>query len=572
MGTLFSALDIGRAGLQVAQVQLDVTAHNIANVNKEGFSRQRVEVATRTPNFKPYGTLGRGPGIQGIERLRDTFFDTVYRQQVPGLGKAEVKANLFTLLEDTFQEPGEEGFASRLNLFFDAINDFANNVEAVPVRVGLLTEAESMAASLRDTANRLDLLVTNANEEVRNLVPEINSLLERIGASNVAIRDAELSGRTANDLRDDRDVLLDELARLVFITTRETDAGQVTVLIGGVESVRGDRVRLLETFIDPTINPDRPDLLGVRYVDVGEAANIVDGELAGALEFRDVDARGQIIRHNQMAAALIQAINAIHSQANGAINYTSAVSSTNAVSDSTIPLSLNDLTPFPIQTGSFDINIYDATNTLVSTLTINIDASGNVLTESTLNSIRDDIDAGANISASTSGGILTITPDAGFSIGFSNDTANILPALGINGLFTGSTAFDIEVNQDLIDEPLLLASGYSTDFLETGDNTAALDMADVRILDILEGNTQTINQFFEGTIVNVGVATRSNNDQRIIQESFVQDFDRRRQEVSGVNINEEVTNLLQFQRAFEASARIITTTDRMLETLLNIVR
>src|SRR5690606_26992148 len=98
MGTLFSALNIGRAGLQAAQVQLDVTANNISNVNKEGYSRQRVNLATRLPNFKPYGALGRGPGIEGVERLRESFFDKVYRQQVPGLGKAEVKGNFFQLL------------------------------------------------------------------------------------------------------------------------------------------------------------------------------------------------------------------------------------------------------------------------------------------------------------------------------------------------------------------------------------------------------------------------------------------------------------------------------------------
>ena len=126
LGTLFSTLDIGRAGLSVAQVQLDITGHNIANVNREGFSRQRVNVTTRLPNFLPYGALGRGPGVDSIERLRDAFLDSVYREQVAGLGRSEVEAEYFAQIEDIFLEPSANGFSERLNLFYDALNDFSN--------------------------------------------------------------------------------------------------------------------------------------------------------------------------------------------------------------------------------------------------------------------------------------------------------------------------------------------------------------------------------------------------------------------------------------------------------------
>ena len=134
MGTLFSTLDIARSGLQAAQVQMDVAGHNIANVNKEGFSRQRVSLVSRVPAYRAFGALGRGVDIRSVERIRETFLDTVFRQQAPGLGSAQVRATYFTRIEDVFQEPSDTGLGRRLNLFFDALNDFANNVEEQPVR------------------------------------------------------------------------------------------------------------------------------------------------------------------------------------------------------------------------------------------------------------------------------------------------------------------------------------------------------------------------------------------------------------------------------------------------------
>ncbi len=105
MGTLFSALYLGRAGMQVSQIQLDVAGHNIASVNKDGFSRQRANLTTRVPNIKPYGALGRGPAVAGIERIRDPFLDLVYRTQVDSLGSAQVISTYYNQMEDVFLEP-----------------------------------------------------------------------------------------------------------------------------------------------------------------------------------------------------------------------------------------------------------------------------------------------------------------------------------------------------------------------------------------------------------------------------------------------------------------------------------
>jgi len=146
-----------------------------------------------------------------------------------------------------------------------------------------------------------------------------------------------------------------------------------------------------------------------------------------------------------------------------------------------------------------------------------------------------------------------------------------LTALGINGLFTGHNAATMAVNSDITNNPRLLTSGYSTDILNTGDNTAAIDLASVQNKMVFDNGTATIQNFYESTIVRVGVDARANSQTLDVQNSFVNDFQNRRQAVSGVSIDEEVTFMLQYQRGYEAAARVITVVDRMLDALLGMI-
>lgn len=567
MGTLFSALDIARAGMHVAQVQLDVTGHNIANVNREGYSRQRVDILTRTPLYRPFGAMGRGPAVENIVRLRDTFLDGVYRSQVKGMGRAEVMAQYFTRIEDIFQEPSPNGLSSRMNVFFDALNDFANAVDSLPARVALLSEGEALAGRLNETYDRLNVLRTNANEEIRSSVTEINSLTERIARLNRSIRDAEIGGLRANDLRDNRDLLLDELARMVNITSSERSDGQVTVLLGGEELVNAEFAREITVAPDPAIDPNRQDLLVLQYAETGQRVYVSDGSVQGLFQIRDVELRALQERMDALAAGLIENINRIHNQGNGHIAIGVPMSTSNAVSSPFAPLMGGADLPFTVQNGSFDVVVYDSTGTLVETITVPITPAA------TLGTIEGAISASPYMNVAIgAGGLMTISPEAGYSFTFANDTSNVLTALGLNGLFTGTGAASIAVNRILQENPSLLSSGYSLDLRDTGDNRAALAMAELRTRQFFGNGVQTINEFYESGVVQLGVNSRSNQDRLAVEQAFVLDFDRRRQEVSGVNLDEEVTSLLIYQRAFEASARVVGVANSMLETLVNLVR
>lgn len=566
MGTLFSALDIARAGMLVAQVQLDVTGHNIANANTEGYSRQRVDVTTQMPNYRPYGAIGRGPTIAGINRIRETFLDGIYRQQYSSFGRCENIATYFARIEDIFKEPGENSFSSHLARFFDALQDFAGNVEQDSVRVSVITEGTALANSLNEIARQIYLIESDVNEEIRTNVHQINSLIQRIAEYNRNIRDLEISGKKANDLRDGRDLLLDQLSKIVSITTRERDDGQVDVILGGVEIVGGTKYRTLKAVVDSSIDPSRPDFLAVVFEDNNERAIIPDGTLAGMLKIRDHYLREIKQQINELTKALVEAINSIHSQGRGLELYSNTITSYIPVSSSTIPLSNLNL-PFTISNGSFQILVYDNSGNLVETLTISIDPNTN-----SLNDVVNLINTSSYVFASVdSQGYISISPLSGYSFRFANDSSGFLSALQVNPFFIGYTATDISVNPSLTQNPRLLSSGKNININETGDNSSALEMAQLRVKKILLNSTQTVDEYYQSLIVKIGVNARANLDILEMGRNFIRDFSQRRQEISGVNLDEEVTNLLLFQRAYEASARIVLVADRMLDALLNII-
>ncbi len=564
MGTLFSTLSIGTSGLRAAQVQLDTAGHNIANVDKEGFSRQRVELASFAPVGTPFGQIGRGVKVTDIHRLRDPLLDILYRNQVGSMNSAQIQDEYFQQIEDVFMEPTENGLSQRLNLFFDALQEFSTNVESMPVRSSVMVEAQELAGLFNDTFARLDSLRTNANEEVLGFVPEINSLTEQIGRLNDRIRVAEATGNAANDLRDERDVLVDQLAGIINISVTETNSGEYEIFTSGQQLVSMGQVRALETVQNATIDPSRPDLVEVRFVDNGQVLNVQDGELYGALQMRDVELRGVIEDLDEMAAGLINEINRIHSQANGLTNLSGTVTASNGVTDPTADLATAGL-PFTFTPGTFQVNVYNNTGALVAGAPFTI----TVAAGDSLNDVAAQLDALANIDSSVNpDGELVMTADAGFSFGFANDNTRLLAAVGMNGLFTGSSASTMGVNQAIVDDPALLGGAFDPASDATGDNSAAVALAGVQSAPIFSGGTASVNDFYESIVVGIGIDARANAASLEVEQQINENYQRRRQEVSGVSIDEEVASLIQFQRAFEASARVITVTDRMLDALL----
>jgi len=569
MGNLFSALDIAVSGIQSHQVAIQTTGHNIANVDTDGYSRQRAELVSRWPQETSFGPVGRGVTVADIFRIRDPLLDAIFQDETQKYIELSVERDFLFRIEDILQEPGELGLGALIDDFFASVQALTYYPEENPLRASMVAAASVLADSLNDIDARLEQLRTDANTEIIARVQEVNGMTLHLAQLNHNIIRAEAGGDTANDLRDQRTVLLDELAELMDIYTVEMSNGSVTVLVGGDVLVDGVYRTQLTTQVNPTLDPERNDFVDVVIAATGRAINISGGRLKGLMDVRDRRVPNVAKRIDDLTSTLIFEFNNIHSQGTGLSGYTSVVSD-NAVLDPTADLDdavATGLAFTPVN-GSFEINVIDTLgNVVTSVISVDLDGLG---ADDSLNDLAANIDAVANVSAVVSAdNRLVITADPTYSIVFSNDTSNVLAVTGVNTFFSGSDASDIAVNPLIVSDPGLIAASLSTDPRDTGDNRNALAMAALQETQVLSAGTATLNDYYEQTMAWLGVQTARASDETDMAESFRGQIDRRREEVAGVNLDEEVANLTRYQRAFDASARVFSVINELLDTLIN---
>lgn len=569
MGGLFAALGIGISGMQAHQIAMRITGQNIANVNTEGYSRQRADLIGRDPvNLGYIGAIGRGVDVGDIIQMRDEFLDVLYRTENSHLWQSRTERNYLARVEDAFLEPSDVGLSTLLDGFFTSLQDLATNPESQPIRAAVVASARTLVDSFRGVTDRLDDLRTDANNAIKDQVGQINNLSEQIADLNRRIVDFESGTAKANDLRDRRAYLLDQLSRITAITVTEDKAGAVTVETGGMDIVRGVFYDDIEAVVDPSLDPIRNDFVKIVHSRSGTDMTITGGELYGLLNVRDNTLPTIETDLNDLANTLIAEFNKIHSQGNGLNGFTS-LTSDNFVLAGTEGNDLDDpatgLAFTPVD-GSFEINVIDATGA-VATTTITVDLDG-VGADDSLNDLAANLNAVADISASVSNGRLVITADPTYSFTFSNDSSNVLQVLGLNTFFSGSNASNIDVNSVVENDLTLIAASLSTDPLDTGNNENALNLAGLQQGLVMESGIATLGDSLNATVSNIGNVANRLDLEAQTQDLFVREMNSRRQEVSGVDLNEEAANLIRFQRGFEAAARLITVTDAMLEAII----
>lgn len=311
-----SILDIATSGLISLQRAIATSGHNIANVNTEGYSRQRVEFQSRAPDTFGGGFLGSGVETSAVKRSYDGFLVQQIQIYSTSLGGFQAFSTLSARLDSILVDP-QAGLNQNIEQFFNAMQDVANNPASIPERYALLGEADALAAQI----DHLDTVLQGFNQEVNSRLEDlskaINSLAENIATVNSEIVRATNSsgGKDANDLLDKRDTLLAQLSTKVGISTFETNDGSVNVTIGnGQPLVVGSRVEALQT-ISNAFDASRFEL-GFSGFGRNSAVNIssfiTGGEIQGVLDFRDKvlnPARNQL---GLLATGLTATVNAQH--------------------------------------------------------------------------------------------------------------------------------------------------------------------------------------------------------------------------------------------------------------------
>ncbi|MCK4965831.1 flagellar hook-associated protein FlgK [bacterium] len=472
---LRSIFDIGRKGLKTNLAGLDVTGNNIANVNTEGYSRQKIQFKPSYSHKTPYGIFGTGAEIEGINRVRDAIVDRQIRTQSSPMGEYEVLENLYTQIENIFSEPNAEyGIRTQIERLFNSFHELANDPESGTARNVVYKQAQVLSEVINIIDQQLTILSDDIGLEINQKTTEINNISARIASLNIKIASAENNNASANQLRDERDLELDRLSKISNVYYNEESSGSINVSIGS-NSVVSDGFRV-STLTATDYNDNGEIKTKVTGTESGVEFIPRGGELKALMAARNTILPGYRENLNLLASTLITQVNAIHRNGVGLQGSLSEVPHDN---------------DFFTGTDAGDIDVSDA-----------IKSSVNNIAAAERNELEHE---------------------------------------------TG----EVEI------------------WGSPGDNTIALQLANLKNVLVLESNTESFDDYLAMVIGGLGVEARDAKDSASRQEMVVTQFKNLRDSTSGVSLDEELTYLIQFQRGYQAASRIITTVDEMFTTLIN---
>ncbi|RQD69160.1 MAG: flagellar hook-associated protein FlgK [Tindallia sp. MSAO_Bac2] len=513
MRSTFLGFNTATSGLFASQRALDTTGHNIANVNTPGYTRQRVE-QSNADGWRiggGAGILGTGVQMDGIEQLRNEFLDFRYRDEANSLAYWDARQEGLAFIESMFNEPSDTGIMSNVDQFFDALQELSKeqNADELTHRALVYDRAIGVANSISHQYDQLEKMAMDLNGDIQGTVDTINAYVDQIANLNDQIFRYEVDGSSANDLKDRRNLLIDELSELVKV-----DVKQVT---------------------DPRdTSPNAPkkmvlQIAGQPLVYHNKAYKLDASEKEKSQFFEDM---GVDLEVNRLQWADGSYLNPDSLQ--GELKALMELRDGTTADKKGIPYYISKLNEFA-QTFAKEMN--------------ELAKTGYGLKGETLPGIGDD-EFGA--------GYLMFTAHGRSSIEMYDDDGNIRHSQ-IN-------AKNFGVSLDMQDYNKIPAAA-SKEALP-GDASVIMDMLELRNKDTMfaEGKPE---DFLRTLISNLGVdrqqSIRNSENQRVLTEQI----DYHRMSYSGVSQDEELANMVKFQHAYNASARMITTMDEMLDVVIN---
>ncbi|MDO4720382.1 MAG: flagellar hook-associated protein FlgK [Peptostreptococcaceae bacterium] len=527
MRSTFGSFGAATSGLFAAQRALDVVGHNLSNVNTPGYTRQRLNQTNARPMNIPggKGPIGLGVEMVSITQIRNEFLDIQYRKESETLGMWEERTTYLTQIESTFNEPSDKSIASAMNKFYASMHEVAKSAADPTARKVMVQNAVALSENLNFMAGRFEKLIEDLNSEVEATVRQINTYAQQISTLNRQIYEVEVDGSHANDLRDKRNLALDQLSKLVNIQVvhvpdHASDGKymKMNVLINGTGLVLHDYVNEIAleknqehplTLDGKRANPPRDDLSTLRVTNLKWSTgsyinpNALGGTLGGQIDMRDNfdgDEKGipyYLRMINEFANTFATAFNVIHQ-------------------------------------GGKDLNGGNGKKFFAP------DGNEGSAQRITAKNIR--VNSRILNSPSLVAASLHSTPQAADESGIDN-------AKNIDRLLR-------------IREGKVWDEGSST----WKDFVLKLDYGASGTVTLGEGKPDDVMKSLIGVLgVDGAEAKRKTKNQEMITESV----NGYRKSVSGVSQDEEMSNMIKYQHAYNASARMITTIDEMIDVLIN---
>lgn len=554
---LAAALNTGKTGLFANQKSIEIAGNNIANVNTEGYSRQKAVYAD-FPSLK-FGSyfVGSGVKITDITREYDVFVSEQLLDKSQLLGSEDAKATPLAELERVFGV-GEDTLATEIDRFFDSWQELSANPSGQVERDIVMQRGELLGAAFNTVARDLDNVSSNINETILSEIDGVNLKLNQIADLNSSIQTIEASGVSANSFRDQRDVLLQEVTYTLGVQSYEEPTGAVNVqLPGGLPLVQNGSALQLEAI-------SKGDEL-VLQLNIGESSfNIagknLGGKFEGLLELRDELIPSLKEDLDQTAYALVQEVNTLHGQGTG-LDGSSGVAFFNNPGNHT-------------SQGYQDPD--DTTSFAAGDVTFTVAGSENEFhfDGGSLNDLKAAFDdeivaSSANVTATVSpqdngSWALVITP-GNYNESIRIDTTDIAGS-------SPSPEFTMPNISDLMSMSLTnskqVAAGNSS---SPGDNTNALKISALKDKNAVN-NEDTFVSSYGKMAARVGIEAGQNRLSQSGAADSLTQLKNLRDGTVGVSLEEEMINLIKYQRGFEASAKLLSTVDEMLVSVLSIKR
>lgn len=565
--SLFGSLQLASNSMQAQQIGLQVVGQNMANANTPGYS---VEQAVLTPApVQREGNLALGLGVQvsAIVQKVDEFLNERLRGTNSDVGNSQEQAQVYQNLESIVGALNNNNLQSSLNSFFSSISGVLNQPESVSVRNLAVLQGQTLAGDINKMANRVTNARSDLNTQIEGMTSDINRLVGDIAHLNAQITTTEggtISHSQAVGLRDKRNQDLSDLSKLIGIRVEEQPSGAANVYVGGDYLVFEGTSRKVET----AYTTDQGfSAAHINLVDTNAPLDTQSGKLTGLLTARDKILGGFLDKLNSFASKLNFEFNKIYSSGQGLTGFQS-MTSTNSVASASSPLDNAGLSFTPVN-GSFQVQVLNKQTGLTQTTNINVDLNGLDQNETSLAGLATQLNAVNGLNATIANGgnlsISTMSPDLQFS--FANDNSGALAALGLNTFFTGTTAADIGVNQAVVNDPGKFAASSAGIGIDTGNATKLARFMNQPLSSaggatLTDVYNQMVGDVTQGSSVAQSVAQGN--------QTFQQTLQGRQSSVSGVSIDEEAVKMITYQRAYQASARLIATINDLLNTLMQI--
>ena len=538
-----SIYDVGSSALNSMQRAIATTGHNIANVNTEGYSRQEVLLGTRTPEKVGQVEIGTGVEVSNIRRAHDQFLMTDVQSRSSSNGYFQLYAKTAQNIDGLLADPST-GIAPAIDKFFAAMEAVAANPSSAPERQVMLSEAEMLAQRFNYVDTRLSEFAGELNTRMANMTDSINALAVDIAQLNESIVALSSGSRgTPNDLLDRRDQAITDLSKLIGVQTATQEDGSINVMIGkGQRLVIGNNAEQLRMVLPAA--QDGPSQLFLSVPSGAESevtSKLTGGELGGVL-----DAGAKLINKARrevglLAVGITETFNRQHSQGSD--------------------LSGDQGEAFFLNLGATVTGSRD--NSGLLTVTANITQEQNLTGDGY--SIRYD-DAGIRLTNLTSGesqlvdaGVLEL-PGLTITIpeqidGVSGDIFFVEPTLGAAS----------SMGLALTDPSKIAAANFGS---AVGDNRNMLSLIELRDAKTLKAGTQGYTSLYGSTLSSIAVETRSAVSNAETELSLLRSAEDRLEGIRGVNLDEEATNLIRYQQAYQAAAQVITVANEIFDTLL----